>query len=435
MLTAGFGKASITPPAGTPLAGYAARVDPSRGVHDDLYARALVLDDGRRPLVLVSVDVLALSADLVRRLRDGIRRRTGVTADGVMIAATHTHAGPVTMRTFCHPDERMDPAYAERFAAAVEQAAATAWESRAPSRVGIGSGTVSGVGVNRRSPGGVPVDEEIGLIKIEDIAGRTRGALVNFACHPTVLGPDNLLVSADFPFYAIARIEERLGAGSFALFVNGAEGDVSMGHSSELSAIGVITPGRTFERAEELGHRLADAALEALPGIACLDAQVLAGIRTTLALPLKTYPPLKEAARAAAEAAAEADRLAAAGAPWAEVGAARTRRLYASIMRYFATETRDLNGHLPIEVQAVRIGDALFVGAPAELFVEIGLRLKREARQRLFVIGLANGYIAYFPTRAAHATGGYEVISSLVTEEAEDRLAQHVRAVEAQVFA
>ena len=436
MTTAGFHRVAITPALGAPLAGFAARGGPCVGVHDELYARALVLDDRRRPLVFVSVDVLALPAHLVADLRDRIRRRTGVDPAGVMISATHTHAGPITMRAFCQPAEDMEPAYGERFRWAIETAVAEAWESRAPARVGVGSGRVSGVGVNRRSSDGLPVDDEVGIVKVEDGSGRPRAVLVNFACHPTVLGPDNLLATGDFPAYMVSQVEASLGQGSFAMFVNGAEGNVSMGHSSELSAIGVITPGRTFERAEELGRRLGDAVLATLPSITCDSAVTLAAKTTTLQLPLKPYPAPADAAKALAAAEADAARLAAADAPWEEQAASRTHRLYASITHYFSVETAALaDRQLPIEVQAARIGDALFVAAPAEIFVEIGLRLKREARHPLYIMGLTNGYMAYLPTRAAYPADGYEVVSSPVTEEAEDRLVEHVRALEAQMFA
>lgn len=436
MTRAGFHRVDITPPLGAPLAGFAARGGPCAGVHDELYARALVLDDGRRPLVFVAVDVLALSAELVRDLRERIRRRTAIDPAGVMVSATHTHAGPITMRAFCQPDERMEPAYGERFTAAIEDAVATAWDRRAAARVGVGSGRVTGIGVNRRSPDGLPVDDEIGIVKVEDGAGRVRAVLVNFACHPTVLGPDNLLATGDFPAYMVRRVEESLGPGTFAMFVNGAEGNVSMGHSSELSAIGVITPGRTFERAEELGRRLGEAVLATLPSITCDAGLTLEAKTSTLRLPLKRYPAPAEAAKALAAAETEAAQLAADDKPWEQVAASRTRRLYASIMHYFSVETSPLDdGHLPIEVQAARIGDALFVAAPAEIFVEIGLRLKREARHPLYILGLTNGYMAYLPTRAAYAADGYEVVSSPVTEEAEDRLVAHVQALEAQMFA
>jgi hypothetical protein len=95
---------------------------------------------------------------------------------------------------------------------------------------------------------------------------------VNYSCHPTVLGSDNLLATGDFPYFAVDGIEKHLGSDGFAMFVNGTQGNISMGHSSELSAIGVITPGRTFEHAEELGSKLAAATITALDKIVTNDS-------------------------------------------------------------------------------------------------------------------------------------------------------------------
>ena len=141
-----------------------------------------------------------------------------------------------------------------------------AWQSRQPARVGVGTGRAEGVGVNRRAPDGQPIDAQIGIIRVDDDAGRRRGVIVNYACHPTVLGPDNLLVTGDFP-PSPSSDRKCARPGNVALFVNGTQGNISMGHSSELSAIGVITPGRTFERAAAIGVALGRAALEALPQV------------------------------------------------------------------------------------------------------------------------------------------------------------------------
>ena len=294
MLRAGFHRIDITPPAGAPLAGFAAREGVSTGVHDPLFAHALVIESHGRAAAFVSVDVLGLAADFVQRVRDMIKTRTGLPEDAVMVSATHTHSAPVTVSTFFNPGETLNQAYMNRLATAIDDAVAGAWESRMPARVGVGSGRVSGIGRNRRTPDHLPVDDEVGIIKVASLDDRTRGVLINHACHPTVLGPDNLLMTGDFPAFTIERIEKELGTGSFALFVNGAQGNISMGHSSELSAIGVITPGRTFERAAELGHRLAEVVLAALPAIPTFEDLPLSSSSATVHLPFNRYPPPAE---------------------------------------------------------------------------------------------------------------------------------------------
>jgi neutral ceramidase len=435
LLRAGFSKVCISPHIGAPLAGFAAREGVSEGIHDDLFARALVLSDEKTTLALVSVDLLALPSEFVRRVRGEIEIKTGISADAVMIASTHTHAGPVTITTFFNPEESVDARYMNRLAEALVESVTTAWRDRFPAKVGVGEARVDGVGVNRRSPDQLPVDEQVGIIKVNDVDGDTRAVLMNYACHPTVLGPDNLLVTGDFPNFAVTEIERDIGPDGFAMFVNGTQGNISMGHSSELSAIGVITPGRTFERAAELGRLLADATLGALPDIDTSGDPTLAALTIPVNLPLKDYPSLEEADNSLKEADDLLAKLTAEGAPQERIMPAKTQRLYASITNFYARETRGLpEGQLPIELQGFRLGDAAFVAIPGEVFVEIGLALKNQLPHRTFVFGIANGYIGYLPTREAHEVGGYEVVSSKCQPGAADVLVEKVTALTAQLF-
>lgn len=435
MLTAGFSRVCISPPVGAPLAGFAARQGVSEGIHDDLFARALVLANGTAVVALVSVDLLALSGDFIKRVRERIQRSTGIDPSSVMIASTHTHAGPVTITTFFNPEESVDSAYMDSLAEAIEKSVTSAWRERFPARVGVSATRVDGVGVNRRSPNQRPIDEQVGIIKVDDTEGRTRAVLINYSCHPTVLGPDNLLVSGDFPNFAIEQIERNIGPEGFAMFVNGTQGNISMGHSSELSAIGVITPGRTFERAAELGHLLADATLVALPAIATNEAPTLNSKTITVNLPLKDYPPLEEANTSLRDADESLAKLIAESASVEQIMPAKTQRLYASITNFYAREASALpDGHLPIELQGFRLGEAAFVAIPGEVFVEIGLALKRNLPHMTFVVGIANGYIGYLPTREAYAVGGYEVVSSKCQPEAADILVEKITSLTESLF-
>jgi hypothetical protein len=218
------------------------------------------------------------------------------------------------------------------------------------------------------------------------------------------------------------------------MFTNGTQGNISMGHSSELSAIGIITPGRTFDRAAELGGNLAEAALAALPEIEMIDDPALGAVSREIALPLKKLPPLDEAAEAFSIADRRLAQLNAAQAAAEEVNRAKSERLYASITNFYAWETRSTNGRLPVELQGLRVGDAVFVAVPAEVFVEIGLQIKQRAPHRTFIVGIANGYIGYLTTAAAHAVGGYEVVSSKVAPEAEAVLIEQIFALEKDLF-
>ena len=442
MLTAGMGKVCISPQLGAPLAGFAARQGVTTGIHDDLFARALVLENHGKSMALVSVDVLALTSAFVTSVRAAIEDRTGIPPEAVMIASTHTHAGPVTITTFFNPEESLDATYMNRLADAITKAVEEAWRGRFSARAGVGTGHVTGVGVNRRSSDLKPVDEEVGIIRVDGADGNLRAVFINYSCHPTVLGSNNLLVTGDFPAFAVERIERAIategvdGKNGLAMFVNGTQGNISMGHSSELSAIGVITPGRTFERAEELGHRLGDAVLEVLPEIKTDSDPELAALSQSISLPLKKLPPVDEAERALRDAESRLNRLNGDDQLSEALGRAKSERLYASITHFYARETGQLPDRLlPIELQGLRINGAAFIAIPAEVFVEIGLEMKRRSPHRIFNVGIANGYIGYLTTADAHKSGGYEVVSSKVAPEAEGVLVEAALELEKQLFA
>lgn len=435
MLKAGFDKVCISPPIGVPLAGFAARPEVSTGIHDDLFARALVLETSEVAVAIVSVDLLALPGEFVAQVRQLVQQSTGLKPDSIMIAATHTHAGPVTIKTFFNPDGSVDSQYMNMLAKGIEAAVSNAWRERAPAKIGVGVNHVAGVGVNRRSEDQKPVDDQIGIIRVTDLAENTTAVLINYACHPTVLGPDNLLVTGDFPAFAVQMVESAIGPAGFAMFVNGTQGDISMGHSSELSAIGIVTPGRTFTRAAELGRLLAGATLETLPSIEVDDAPVLSASSVQITLPLKSYPTPSETAQSLREAEDSLNALISSNGDNADqVRRAKSDHLYASINDFYARETQAFGGMLPIELQAIRINDGVFVAVPAEVFVEIGLQLKRTAANNLFIVGIANGYIGYLPNREAYDVGGYEVVSSKCRPEAASKLIEQVLHLEHRLF-
>jgi neutral ceramidase len=184
-----------------------------------------------------------------------------------------------------------------------------------------------------------------------------------------------------------------------------------------------------------LGHLLADATLAALPDIATSDAPALNSLTIPVNLPLKNYPPLEQAVKSLREADELLAKLTTEGAPADQIMPAKTQRLYASITNFYAGEALALpDGHLPIELQGFRVGDAAFIAVPGEVFVEIGLTIKRRLPHLTFVVGIANGYIGYVPTREAYDTGGYEVVSSKCQPGAADVLVENVAQLTAQLF-
>jgi neutral ceramidase len=423
MVKAGFCSIDITPPVGTPMAGFAARAGVSRGIHDGLRATAIAFE-GAAAAVIVSADLIGIPAELVDAVRSQVERRTGIPGGAVMVATTHTHSGPALRPGFSGQGIASEH-YIRTLVDDLAGAVCAAWESRRSAAIGSGSGTITGIGRNRRSADGLPVDPGVGVLRVLPDDGSPAAVLVNYACHPTVLGPDNLLISADYPGYARAFVEgcgggdphDQPGAsrGIVAVFTNGAAGDVNAGHSADLSALGYPIPGRTFERARSLGTMLGCEARRVMETIEPAHDATVRVASTTVILAGKALPPMDEAQddlRRKEKALEQATR---AGAAEELLIKAKVAALYARLLvhRIGESESNEASDSARVAIQGIRIGDAAFLAVPVELFVNIGLAVKRRSTLgRAFVVGYANGDLGYLPSLQAFDEGGYEVVSS-----------------------
>ena len=379
-LLAGAAKTNITPPVGTTMGGYAGRKEGARGVHDPLWAKALVLRSNGAAVAVVACDVLGLTADVVAPARAAIAERFGIPVEHTMVACSHTHSGPDTLRLF---REAPHASYFALVQANIVGAVEMAQSRLRPARAGWGRGCVEGVSINRRTFEQGPLDTEVGVLRVEDDSGQPIALLVNFACHPVTLGGNNLLLSADFPGYAMALLEQA-DPGCTALFLNGAFGNVNTGHRADID---VGDRGeRTFARARKLGHMLAGEALKTHNNIACSPEVALAGRRRLLELPTRELPEI------------DADEL--------RAQAEGSGDLYA---RELLMLSESHPATLDTEAMALRIGDGVLAGAPAEYFIEYQIALKQNSPcAHTYLAAPVNDWVGYVPTRAACDDGGYE---------------------------
>jgi hypothetical protein len=219
--------------------------------------------------------------------------------------------------------------------------------------------------------------------------------LVNYACHGTVLGPANLLVSADWIGAMRLRVESELGG--LALFLQGAAANINPDM--------YWVDGRAFEMAAEQGHAVAEAVLAAVRGgsepvaesplaIARAEAWLPTETRTETPRPPKNYgKPLLSLAKMPGFMAVFADLLLNQRYPWKPV-----------------IEARDGFWSVPMRINAVRVGGLSLVTFAAETFTEIGLKVKAAspAAHTLFA-SVSDGCISYLHTAESHPEGGYEV--------------------------
>lgn len=233
-------KVDITPDNAQMLLGYQARQ--STGVHDRIYHRILLLDDGKTQFCLVSSDICLVSPSHYDQLAAKLKSRYGIDPLNMWWAATHTHAAPEVGPAGLPAvflGERYKHEFDRQYAALVDQklldGIAQARQKLAPARLGIGWGHAN-ANINRRAreldgktslglnPDG-PVDRKIGLLRLEQADGSLLALVANYAIHGTVLNGQNLLISGDAPGVVAAYVEEKTGAP--LLFINGAAGNIA----------------------------------------------------------------------------------------------------------------------------------------------------------------------------------------------------------------
>jgi neutral ceramidase len=419
----GVGEEIITPPIGVPMAGYM-RTGVSTGVHDDLHVRSLVIEgaDGT-PVVMMTLSIINLDAKFTDRIRAKINAETGIPEENILISCTHTHSGPDVGR-----------AGEDYIGFLIDQAAKSAveaWKSRVPGRVGTGGVEVLELGRNDRrlEYGGLHPDPEVGLIKVEDATGKLLGIAFNYGCHPSTLDLHNREFTEDWPYYAIRHIKQALGENVWAAYFQSAQGDIKVGYTAELSAVGAAMPIRNFWYAEVKGKQMAGAVAAAVPLIATSANPEVRVVSGTTDLPFReTYPMTAKEAEAWSGAARQ--NLKKAEVRAADIGKRVLDKYKVDVfLSGLALDcARWVEAHpkpAPIRARqfAARLGDAVFVTFPCEVFSEIGLKVKQGSPfKKTFVFGVAGGLGGYIPTAAEYKEGGYAVTMTHFSPRCEDVL-------------
>ncbi|MBN8243674.1 neutral/alkaline non-lysosomal ceramidase N-terminal domain-containing protein [Nitratireductor aquimarinus] len=383
MIRAGVATVDITPPAGLPLSGFAARTLPATGAHDPLTVRALAIND----TAMVVADVIGLHGAMSAR----IRRRCTLPDTNVIISALHNHGGPVSMagRLTIETDE----AYLQRLEDACVEAIDQAVAAQRPAMLSVGLGSDPDIARNRRHPDG-PVDRALPLLRVRGENGDMIALMTGYACHPVVLGADNRLWTADYPHF-VRRALETAYPGATALFVTGCVGDANTGHSAHASISLATNPDRSFAAAERIGAAIAKAALEApeqaLGGdVTALEAQIVLPFERR-----ETETPAELATRWRTERASAEPAQAALLEAWTH---------WAETIALVPADA--LSGR----VSLLDWGGLPVIGLPGEIFAATALSLRAACGERpAFIAGFAEDNPGYIPPREEFSSGGYEV--------------------------
>ena len=389
---AGVASVKITPQVPLWMAGYAARNKPSEGVAQDLFAKALAIEDtnGSR-LVIVTMDLIGIDRTLRDEVQRQVQQKHGLGPAGLLLNVSHTHCGPEFDIDELN-NMKIDPALL-----------AAAWKYRAGLQeklVALVGEAIARLGpakldylharcafaMNRRRPtprgysnapySDGPVDHAVPVLRVTDAAGKLLAVMFGYACHNTCMG--DYKFRGDYAGYAQEYLEQA-HPGMTAMFLMGCGADQNPypRRTEEL----VRTHGRTLATAVE-------AALETVP------KSVGGPLRTAIDDAVLEFPPppsreelLKTAATKKRPDADHAQRL---------------------------LKELDKNGKIratyPCPVQVARLGgDLILVALPGESVIDYSLRLKRElAESDVWVAGYSNDVFGYLPSLRVLKEGGYE---------------------------
>jgi hypothetical protein len=392
---AGAAQVDITPPPGLPMYGYFNRIKNHQlasGTLDPLYARVLVLETGDKRLALVTLDLgRTFREPWLDRLRSAAQKNSRI--DYLIVTASHTHSGPNILDE--NPDEQTavwQNAALDKIVRGILQATLRL----VPARIGVGYGQAY-IGYNRRqlrSDGSVtmlwsnpaqiptePVDPVVAVLRIDDVNGDPLAILVNYACHPVVLGADNLQYSADYVGVMLKTVAGAFGDKPICFFLQGADGDINPYYAAVPVGQGVI------QRLDWTGRQLGMEAVRAAQNIRTLESisPSLDFAEDTIAFPLRW------------DAQKFHDDL-------LRVNGPAVFQDHAGLMAATAVPST-----LTLRVTTVLINkQSAFVGLPGEPFVDFQIDLRDRCPVRdCMLLGYTNGYFDYFPTILAASQGGY----------------------------
>ncbi|NOY00849.1 MAG: hypothetical protein GXP30_14130 [Verrucomicrobia bacterium] len=437
---AGAATSNITPLMGVPLDGTIMQIGPAKDVHDELYARCLVLDDGTTRLAFAVVDNTMISREVYDQAKQLIHEKTGIHIHNICISATHTHSTPRAV-VGLKPNSAEHKDYLNFLAIRISDGIRRAVNRLAPAKIawgsfeepryvhnrrrflkeqflaanknpfGIGGEIVSmNANANKADKEAGPTDPEVSVISVQHADGRPLAVFANYSLH-YIGGIPGGTVSADYYGVFADRVQEQLQADRqspafVAIMSNGTSGDINA------NALGA--PRKKYERYErmtQVGNDLAEGTVKLIKELEHRSDITLAAAATELELKIRK-PNAKRIA-------------------WAnktKVAADHKGRL--SRPQIYARETlflKDYPDTIQVPLQAFRIGDLVVAQSPCETFAETGLAIKKNSSfpGRTFTIELANGYSGYLPSPQQFTWGGYETWparSSYLEEQAEPKI-------------
>ncbi len=442
-LLAGTGRRGINPPSNIAHGGWGAQKhEQAEGIDMELWVTALALSDGKTATLVLDIDIQILTNRRADQIRAAVSVATGVPILNIRASATHTHSGPVPYKSWIEKGfELVEPWFAEvarRSAEAAQEAmgnlqAVEVRGGRGECLINVNRRAVTDqgeqfLGINSKGTS----DHEVLVVKLDSLDGKSVATLVNFACHPTVMGPLNRLITPDYPGAMKRVVEESLGGK--CVFLQGAAGDQG-------PVQGFQADPKVYQQlGKVLGHEVVKVALslttipsnqifrEIVPSGAplgkydcrfdCMNALPLRVIEKEIFVPLRESLPEKKSATEKLD-------------HWKiQLQEARARNDDAAITEAIYMARRadiqlrmadDFGGKTSAGVRThfICFGDVALIGCNIEPFAKTGLAIKAQSPFAItFFSGYTNGRLAYLATPDEWTKGGYEVENSPFGQEA-----------------
>lgn len=428
-LFVGVSKVEITPPVG-----YDQYRGTSTGVHDPLFAKAIVFRQEDEQAALVVCDLISITRDLSMEVRSMVSDQTGIPYTNIIVAATHTHTGPryhagineyISKKRSGELTPSDEESYESLLLNGIVQSIVEATNNTINAVIESGSGFAHDISFNRRfvmkdgrvrfNPGignpsiihpAGPIDPEVGIIMFRNSSdNQPLASLTSFANHTDTFGGTEF--SADYPGYLANALRQDIGEEFVSVFGMGTSGDIN--HIDVVDATHQSGAVRVTER---IGETLAAIVKEEMPNLRKTGNAILAVRSEFVYAPLQDYSE-KELRWALQE----------------ERGPIYEERSFLQGMR--ANKIRHLKNmrdsgeaipptvgtgewSIPVEVQVFQVGEnAAIVGLPGEVFVELGMAIKESSPfETTLIVELTNIGIAYVPTEKAFTQGDYETVNS-----------------------
>jgi len=370
-IKAGFVQVNITPNFPMPMSGYAGRAGSFTDVRDSLFATVLVFTSGNERSAIITTDLIGFSHDFWKEMTTDVAGETGIPADHVLLIATHNHGGPVT-KVYGDEDNGPVDKYMAGLKTKLVQAVEDANETLQPVRIGYGTGTCK-MNINRRcmhpdggvwlgkNPYGV-CDHDVGVIRIDDMDSNPLALFVNWACHATTNGQENMRITADWPGATARVVKRALGNNLVMAVTAGASGDIDP----------IYGPNDNFNHIDEIGLRMGEEVIR-------VAKEIETKPQSGLAVNLKeiTVPGKKKSASR------------------------------------MPGEKLEPGDDVLIRLSAMTLGDLTITGISGEVMTEIGLNIKElDASRPILVTTHCNGSSGYLCTDKAYEEGGYEAMVS-----------------------